>query len=56
MIDYVLRVGGGSARDALSALEQTLASGGTPDDDTAVEEVLDGISPWRSKCRYQWIK
>ncbi len=43
MIDYVLRVGGGSARDALSALEQTLASGGTPDDDTAVEEVLDGI-------------
>ena len=43
MIDYVLRVGGGSARDALSALEQTLARGGTPDDDTAVEEVLDGI-------------
>ena len=43
MIDYVLRVGGGSARDALSALEQTLARGGTPDDDTSVEEVLDGI-------------
>ena len=43
MIDYVLRVGGGSARDALSALEQTLARGGTPDDDTAVEEVLEGI-------------
>ena len=43
MIDYVLRVGGGSARDALSALEQTLARGGTPDDDNAVEEVLDGI-------------
>jgi len=44
MIDYVLRAGGGSARDALSALEQALARGGTPDDDTAVEEILDGIT------------
>ena len=43
MIDYVLRAGGGSARDALSSLEQVLARGGTPDDDTAVEEILDGI-------------
>ena len=43
MIDYVLRTGGGSARDALSALEQVLARGETPDDDTAVEVILDGI-------------
>ena len=44
MIDYVLRIGGGSARDALSALEQVLARGETPDDNTAVEVILDGIS------------
>ena len=44
MIDYVLRMGRGSARDALSALEQVLARGETPDDDTAVEVILDGIA------------
>jgi DNA polymerase-3 subunit gamma/tau len=44
MIDYVLRVGGGSARDALSALDQVVAAGGIPNDDDAVGTILEGIS------------
>ena len=44
MIDYVLRIGGGSARDALSALDQVVAAGGVPNDDDAVGAILEGIS------------
>jgi DNA polymerase-3 subunit gamma/tau len=44
MIDYVLRIGGGSARDALSALDQVVAAGGIPNDDDAVGAILEGIS------------
>jgi len=38
-IDYVLRRGGGSARDTLSALDQVVAAGGT----MAPDEPLDGL-------------
>ena len=43
MIEYVLRVGGGSARDTLSALDQVVAAGGVPRDGDAVDEVMDGL-------------
>ena len=43
MIDYVLRVGGGSARDTLSALDQVVAAGGVPRDGDVVDEVMAGL-------------
>ena len=43
MINYVLRAGGGSARDTLSALEQVVTAGGIPHDDDNVGVILSGI-------------
>ena len=43
-VDYVLRVGGGSARDTLSALDQVVAAGGVPRDDDLIDAVVDGLS------------
>ncbi|MBU6329262.1 MAG: DNA polymerase III subunit gamma/tau [Acidobacteria bacterium] len=41
---HVLRVGGGSARDTLSALDRVVAAGGVPDDDgDAVDELVEAL-------------
>ena len=44
MVEYVLRAGGGSARDTLSALEQVVAAGGIPNDDDFLGTILSGIA------------
>jgi len=44
MIEYVLRLGGGSARDTLSALEQVVTAGGIPNDDDALGTIINGIA------------
>lgn len=44
MIEYVLRIGGGSARDTLSALEQVVTAGGIPNDDDSLGNILRGIA------------
>jgi DNA polymerase III subunit gamma/tau len=44
MIGHVLRVGAGSARDTLSALDQVVAAGGVPHDDDAIVGVLGGLA------------
>ena len=44
MIEYVLRSGGGSARDTLSALEQVVTAGGVPNDDDALGIIINGIT------------
>jgi DNA polymerase-3 subunit gamma/tau len=41
--DYVLRAGGGSARDTLSALDQVSAAGGVPDDISAIDELVEAL-------------
>jgi DNA polymerase-3 subunit gamma/tau len=43
-VAYVLRAGGGSVRDTLSALDEVVASGGAPDDIEAIEEIVDAIA------------
>jgi len=40
---YVLRVGGGSARDTLSALDRVVAAGGIPDSEDAVDELVEAL-------------
>ena len=40
---YVLRTGGGSARDTLSALDRVVAAGGAPDSTDAVDELLEAL-------------
>ena len=42
-IALAVRRGKGSARDALSALDQIVAAGGTGDDDTVVDEVVESL-------------
>jgi len=42
-IDRAVRKGDGSARDALSALDQIVAAGGEGDDDASVDEVVEGL-------------
>ncbi len=42
-IDYVLRVGGGSARDTLSALDQVVAAGGVLDQGDDVDGLVDAL-------------
>ncbi len=44
MIRYVLRAGGGSARDTLSALDQVVAARGVPRDDDAVDGVVRALA------------
>ena len=44
MVGHVLRVGAGSARDTLSALDQVVAAGGVPHDDDAIVGVLGGLA------------
>lgn len=40
---YVLRVGGGSARDTLSALDRVVAAGGVPEGDDAIDELVEAL-------------
>jgi DNA polymerase-3 subunit gamma/tau len=42
-IEYVLRAGGGSARDTLSALDQVVAAGGVPDQTDTVDELVEAL-------------
>ncbi len=42
-IDAVLRQGGGSARDTLSALEQVVAAGGLAPDDEPLDDVVEAL-------------
>ena len=43
MIQHVVRVGGGSARDTLSALDQVAAAGGVLDRTEALEDLMAAI-------------
>ena len=43
MVDYVVRIGGGSARDTLSALDQVVAAGGIPRDNDVIDDVMAGL-------------
>ncbi len=43
-LEYVLRAGGGSARDTLSALDQVVAAGSIPDDGPSVEDLVDALA------------
>ena len=43
-IEHVLRVGGGSARDTLSALDQVVAAGGVGESGDTLDDLLDGIA------------
>jgi DNA polymerase-3 subunit gamma/tau len=42
-IDRAVRKGDGSARDALSALDQIVAAGGEGEDDASVDEIVEGL-------------
>ena len=42
-VDYAVRAGNGSARDALSALEQVVAAGGVAEREVSVDEIVDGL-------------
>jgi DNA polymerase-3 subunit gamma/tau len=42
-IDYAVRAGNGSARDALSALEQVVAAGGVAEREISVDELVEGL-------------
>jgi DNA polymerase-3 subunit gamma/tau len=42
-VTYVLRAGGGSARDTLSALDRVVAAGGVPDSIDAVDDLVEAL-------------
>ncbi|MEY2423477.1 MAG: polymerase subunit gamma/tau [Acidimicrobiaceae bacterium] len=42
-IDHAVRAGNGSARDALSALEQVVAAGGVAEREISVDELVEGL-------------
>jgi DNA polymerase-3 subunit gamma/tau len=42
-VDYVVRVGAGSARDMESALDQVVVAGGLPDDGDVLDELVDAL-------------
>jgi DNA polymerase-3 subunit gamma/tau len=43
-VGHVVKVGGGSARDTLSALDQVVAAGGIADVDTSTNELLEAVA------------
>jgi DNA polymerase-3 subunit gamma/tau len=43
-VGHVVKVGGGSARDTLSALDQVVAAGGIADVDTSTSELLEAVA------------
>ena len=44
VVDHVVRVGGGSVRDTLSALDQVVAAGGISHHDTSSSELLEALA------------
>lgn len=44
VVGHVIKAGGGSARDTLSALDQAVAAGGIADSDTSTSELLSALS------------
>src|SRR3954451_7804042 len=42
-IDHAVRAGNGSARDALSALEQVVAAGGVAEREVSVDDLIEGL-------------
>ena len=44
IVDHVVKVGGGSARDTLSALDQVVAAGGVADIDTSTPDLLEAVA------------
>jgi DNA polymerase-3 subunit gamma/tau len=44
IVEYVVRAGGGSVRDTLSALDQVVAAGGIAHEDTATDELLGALA------------
>jgi DNA polymerase III subunit gamma/tau len=44
VVEYVVRLGGGSVRDTLSALDQVVAAGGISVEDTSTVELLEAIA------------
>lgn len=44
MLGHVVKVGGGSARDTLSALDQVVAAGGVTDVDSSTADLLEAIA------------
>lgn len=44
MTDYVIRAGGGSARDTLSALDQVVAAGGVGVADSSTDDLLEALA------------
>src|SRR3954451_14748316 len=42
-VDHAVRAGNGSARDALSALEQVVAAGGVAEREITVDELIEGL-------------
>ena len=44
IVDHVVKVGGGSARDTLSALDQVVAAGGVADVDTSTPDLLEAVA------------
>lgn len=43
-VDHVVKVGGGSARDTLSALDQVVAAGGVTDADNSTPDLLEALA------------
>ncbi|MGK2929784.1 MAG: DNA polymerase III subunit gamma/tau, partial [Acidimicrobiales bacterium] len=43
-VDHVVRVGGGSARDTLSALDQVAAAGGVSDAGSPADDIVDALA------------
>ena len=44
IVGHVVKVGGGSARDTLSALDQVIAAGGVADVDTSTPDLLEAVA------------
>ena len=43
-IDFAVRAGHGSARDAVSALEQVVAAGGVAEREVSVDDIIEGLA------------
>ncbi|MCB0991481.1 MAG: hypothetical protein KDB16_10915, partial [Acidimicrobiales bacterium] len=55
VIDHVVKRGGGSARDTLSALDQVIAAGGIADDHIPVDALVDSLASSDSAAALQAV-
>ena len=53
VVDHVVRQGGGSARDTLSALDQAVAAGGVAPDGSHIEDLVEAICDVDAGPRHQ---